>query len=45
MAKDPSIYINHIKESVEKILSYTKNINEDSFNDNPLIQDAIIRQF
>jgi len=45
MAKDPSIYINHIKASIEKILSYTKNIDEDSFNDNPLIQDAVIRQF
>jgi uncharacterized protein with HEPN domain len=45
MAKDPSIYINHIKASVEKILLYTKDIDEDSFNDNPLIQDAVIRQF
>ena len=45
MAKDSSIYIKHIKASVEKILSYTKNIDEESFNDSPMIQDAVIRQF
>ena len=44
MTKDNSVYINHIKESIRKILAYTKNLNEDSFNDNQLVQDAVIRQ-
>jgi len=45
MAKDPTIYISHIKASIDKIILYTRNLNEDSFNDNQLIQDAVIRQF
>lgn len=45
MIKDPQIYINHIKSSIEKIITYTKNLTEDSFNDNQLVQDAVIRQF
>ena len=45
MAKDHQIYLNHIKASIEKISSYTRNLDEDAFNDNQLIQDAVIRQF
>jgi uncharacterized protein with HEPN domain len=45
MVKDPAIYIKHIKASIDKILLYTKDLDEDTFNDNQLIQDAVIRQF
>jgi len=44
MTKDNSVYIKHIKESISKILVYTKNFSKTSFNDNPLVQDAVIRQ-
>jgi uncharacterized protein with HEPN domain len=45
MAKDNAVYLNHIKESINKILLYTKNFDEDAFNDNQIVQDAVIRQF
>lgn len=43
--KDPIIYLEHIKECVDRILSYTKGINENGFIQSKLIQDAVIRNF
>jgi len=45
MTKDPGIYTNHIKASIDKIILYTQDLDEDSFYNNQLIQDAVIRQF
>ena len=45
MVKDHQIYINHIKASIEKISNYKRNLDDHAFNDNQLIQDAVIRQF
>lgn len=36
-------YLMHILESIERIMQYTKDIDEDSFLDSPMIQDAVIR--
>ncbi len=44
MTKDNTVYIEHIKASINKIISYTKDFDEDRFNDNTLVQDAVIRQ-
>ncbi|MFZ1321003.1 MAG: DUF86 domain-containing protein [Ignavibacteria bacterium] len=45
MVKDPYIYLNHIKKSINKIVIYTKDIDEETFYKNDIIQDAVIRQF
>lgn len=45
MTKDPNFYIKHIKTSINKISIYTKDLDEESFYDNDIIQDAVIRQF
>ena len=43
--KNPIIYLEHIKECIDRILSYTKGINENDFIQSKLIQDAVIRNF
>jgi uncharacterized protein with HEPN domain len=43
--KNPIIYIEHIHASVLRIKSYTTSIDEETFLKNPLIQDAVIRNF
>ena len=42
--KDDSIYIEHIHSSIQRIKSYTACINKESFLNNHLIQDAVVRQ-
>ena len=39
------MYIEHILESIAKIQSYTKGLDEDGFHQSDLIQDGVIRQF
>lgn len=38
-------YLEHIKESIDKIQSYTHNLSEEGFQESTLIQDAVVRQF
>ncbi|MEB2774661.1 DUF86 domain-containing protein [Algoriphagus sp. D3-2-R+10] len=45
MIKDPVIYLEHISACIQKIEEYTKELNEESFLQNSLIQDAVIRNF
>lgn len=45
MKKDSVIYIKHIEECIAKIIDYTKDVNEETFIKNTLIQDAVIRNF
>jgi uncharacterized protein with HEPN domain len=45
MKKNPVIYIAHIKECIDRILTYTDRIDEKSFLQNKLLQDAVIRNF
>jgi uncharacterized protein with HEPN domain len=45
MKKDPLIYIEHIRTCISRIKEYTNGIDEEGFINNPLIQDAVIRNF
>ncbi len=42
--KDDSVYINQILESVGKIVSFTKELNRESFFADPKTQSAVIMQ-
>lgn len=45
MAKrDISLYLDDILESVEKIESYTQDLNEEKFSRNTEVQDAVLRR-
>ncbi len=44
MKKDNLVFVLHIRDSINKILQYTKNISHDEFKNNTMIQDAVIRQ-
>ncbi len=45
MNKNNYIYIEHIQTSANKILSYTKGMNEKEFIRNDIVKDAVIRNF
>lgn len=45
MKKDLRLYIEHILECIDKILSYTRNMNEDEFLRNDLVKDAVVKNF
>ncbi len=42
--KDDRIYIDHIQQSIERIESYLSGKDHDSFSDDYLTQDAVVRQ-
>ena len=42
--KDDKLYLTHIKEAIDKIISYT-NDGYDQFVNDPKTQDAVIRNF
>ena len=44
MNKDPNIFLEHIKESIERIEDYTKNMSQEKFLNNTETQDAVIRR-
>ena len=44
MQRDDSIYLLHVRDAIEKIQGYTREVTEQSFRSNTLIQDAVIRQ-
>lgn len=39
------IYLKHIIECIQKIKLYTRDLTKEEFLNNPLIQDAVIRNF
>ena len=41
--KDELAYIEHIKEAISKILKYTQNLTREEFEENSMVQDAVIR--
>lgn len=45
MDKNPVIYLEHIKDCSKKILEYTTDIDKESFLENDLIKDAVVRNF
>jgi len=44
MKRDLRLYIEDILECISIIEEYTQNITEDNFNNNRLLQDAIVRR-
>ena len=44
MKKDNLVFVQHIRDSINKIILYTGNISQMEFNSNSLIQDGVIRQ-
>ena len=42
--KDDSVYLEHIREAIEKILSYS-SAGREEFVKSPMAQDAVIRNF
>ena len=45
MQKDHVIYLEHILDCIHKIKEYTTDLEESSFLNNTLVQDAVIRNF
>jgi uncharacterized protein with HEPN domain len=43
MSKTPALYISHILTCINAILSYTQNMDEETFLSNKLVQDAVLR--
>ena len=43
MKKNPTIYLNHIIDCINKIKIYTEGMNQDDFLNNSLVQDGVIR--
>ncbi len=43
--KDDSLYIDHILQSVNNIIEYTKDLSKQDFSGNKMVQDAVIRNF
>ena len=44
MLRDDSVYLLHIRDAIEKIQGYTREVTQQSFHSNTLVQDAVIRQ-
>lgn len=45
MTKDDSVYIEDIIDAFSKILTYLKDLTEQDFYMNEMVQDAVIRKF
>ena len=48
MSRDPqrlADYLTHILEAIGRIDRYTRDVSEVAFLDNPMVQDAVIRNF
>lgn len=45
MKKNPKIYLEDIINSINHIESYIKNVSKESFEENELVQDGVIRRF
>ena len=45
MAENDVVYLKHIQDAIEKIETYTRNVEFDKFSKESLIQDGVIRRF
>ncbi len=43
--KDNKLYISHILDCIDHILSYTEGMDENEFAKNFMVQDAVVRNF
>jgi len=44
MKQRESLFLHHISDAITKIEQYVQGLDQKSFDDNPLIQDGVIRQ-
>lgn len=44
MPRDDRVYLEHIRDAIDRIEQYTKGLDEPGFTKNFLIQDGVIRQ-
>lgn len=44
MNKDPNVYLQHIISAIESILKYTKDQTFQTFKENAILSDAVVRQ-
>jgi uncharacterized protein with HEPN domain len=44
LKKKDIVYIKHIRDAIELILDYTREINKQNFNSKIMLQDAVIRR-
>ena len=42
---DNGIFLLHIESSLQKILQYLENVTKEEFFSNPLVQDAVVRNY
>jgi uncharacterized protein with HEPN domain len=42
--RDDIVYLRHIRDAVGRVGSYVAGLDENRFMENPLVQDAVIRQ-
>lgn len=42
--KNDKVYLAHIAESLDKILTYTMNTDDPGFMQNDMMRDAVVRQ-
>ncbi len=45
MEKNPVLYLEHIRDCINKIKQYTTGFDEKNFLENSLVQDGVIRNF
>ena len=44
MPHDEEVYLRHIRDPIEKIEQYTREVDESAFKRRTIVQDAVIRQ-
>lgn len=44
MKKDDSVYLHHILDAIHRIETYTKGISKETYMQNGLLQDGVVRQ-
>jgi uncharacterized protein with HEPN domain len=44
MKRDDTVYLKHVRDACDRIAYYLQGVSSNKFNNNPLIQDGVIRQ-
>lgn len=44
MKRDDSVYLKHVRDAIETIELYLRGIDEESFGQKRMVQDAVFRQ-
>lgn len=44
MKPDETVYLRHILDAIAKVETYLTDVDEDTFDENSLLQDGVIRQ-